>query len=213
MKKGDSLTRGVLLGHFIPPQGTASVIASQALGCAAITLLLTDLVQWPLSVLFWHARVTSCVPVCTLSVMDHSSLAQCWVTARMWLRGIRLSDLFHTSYQSLLWSNWCSIWIQVFERNIQWYKKLRAVFRRPGSLQLATAACNLTKQQLKRVVSNLKKSSQAAHSWYETKTHSQGSAPAPAISGAWLSCADLVQNISCLSAEAHWGKKCTNFLS
>lgn len=92
-------------------------------------------------------------------------------------------------------------------------KKLRAVSRRPGSLQLATAACNLTKQQLKRVVSNLKKSSQAAHSWYETKTHSQGSAPAPAISGAWLSCADLVQNTSCLSAEAHWGKKCTNFLS
>lgn len=88
----------------------------------------------------------------------------------MWVRGIRLAGLFHTSYQSLIWSNWCSLWTQVLERNIEWNEKLRAASRLLETCSRFRPPC---KAATGRVVSKLRKSSQAGYFWYESQISCQ----------------------------------------
>lgn len=76
----------------------------------------------------------------------------------MRIRGVGLTDVFHASYQPLIWSNWCCLWTQVLERNIELNKKLRDSFQAAGNLQQDPAALESSKRESCEQVKEIKSS-------------------------------------------------------
>ena len=89
----------------------------------------------------------------------------------MWVRGIGLMDVFHASKLSV----WFGVIDVPFEHKClrETSNEIKSSEQLPGCWKLAAGPSSLAKQQ-QRVVSKLRKSSQAAYFWYGSQTYCQG---------------------------------------